>query len=451
MPNDYSYPGTKTRVIAILLTACAVAFSGCGGGGNSSPTPGQTPISPPAGNPSIQVLPQTFSFGKVTTQNVPAPLEVTIKNIGNAPLQVSSIAFQAPADPSFILSPSAGAKPCASVSPTIAAGDSCTLQVAFQPASATAFSSVLQVASNDPGTPIFLLPITGSSEGVTALTVRVNQLDTVCPVSTAYVSIMDQGGYPVLGLLAGNFSVVQGTVPVTLTSARYIADIYKPVAISALLDHSGSVTEQPVAFNDMKVGFTNLLAAMRADDIAQVIKFGTEFEVVQTFTSDKSLLAAAIAASFDRGDATRLYDAVFQAVDDTAGKTAYRRAVIVATDGVDAGETGAPLSTKTLSEVIANARLKNVAIFTVGIGTSLDGPGLERMALETGGLYFQADTSQNLATVYRQLAALLYERQYVLTFTQPVTGTPGVSVPLTVGASFGAITGSGGRPMVLCN
>jgi len=450
MQNDYR-DHVKRRGIALLFVACAVAISGCGSGGSSAPAASPTPVLPPAGSPSIQVLPQTFSFGKVTPQNVAAPLEVTIKNVGNAELRVSSIAFQAPADPTFILSPSAGAKPCASVSPTIAAGDSCTFQVAFQPASTAALSTVLQVHSNDSATPIFSLPITGSSEEVAALTVRVNQLDTVCPVSTAYVSVTDQGGYPVLGLLPGNFSVMQGTLPVTLTSARYIADIYKTIAISAVLDHSGSVTEQPVAFNDMKVGFTGLLAAMRADDIAQVIKFGTDFEVVQPFTSDKSLLAAAIEASFDRGDATRLYDTVFQAVDDTAVNAAYRRAVIVATDGVDAGETGAPLSTKTLNDVIANARIRNVAIFTVGIGTSLDGPGLERMALETGGLYFQANASQNLANVYRQLATLLYERQYVLTFTQPMSGTPGISVPLTVGASFGAITGSGGRPIVLCN
>ena len=149
MQNDSSYREIKTPVIALLLAACGVAFSGCGGGGSSAPTPAPTPVAPPAGNPSIQVLPQTFSFGKVTTGNVPAPLEVTIKNVGNAALQISSITFQAPADPGFILTPSAGVTPCASVSPNIAAGDSCTLQVAFQPANTAAFSTVLQVGSND--------------------------------------------------------------------------------------------------------------------------------------------------------------------------------------------------------------------------------------------------------------------------------------------------------------
>lgn len=47
--------------------------------------------------------------------------------------------------------------------------------------------------------------------------------------------------------------------------------------------------------------------------------------------------------------------------------------------------------------------------------------------------------------------ALLFERQYVLTFTQAMTGTPGINVPLSISASFGAITGSGERPVTLCN
>ncbi len=36
------------------------------------------------------------------------------------------------------------------------------------------------------------------------------------------------------------------------------------------------------------------------------------------------------------------------------------------------------------------------------------------MAAETGGLYYQANTSQNLATIYQQLASLLYGNQYVV-------------------------------------
>jgi hypothetical protein len=62
-----------------------------------------------------------------------------------------------------------------------------------------------------------------------------------------------------------------------------------------------------------------------------------------------------------------------------------------------------PYSARSLDEVIANAVSKNVAIFTIGIGGSINRPVLEQMANETGGLFYAANTSQNLATIYQQL------------------------------------------------
>ena len=40
------------------------------------------------------------------------------------------------------------------------------------------------------------------------------------------------------------------------------------------------------------------------------------------------------------------------------------------------------------------------------------------MATETGGLFYEANTSQNLATIYQQLSSILYEKQYILKFDQ---------------------------------
>ena len=71
----------------------------------------------------------------------------------------------------------------------------------------------------------------------------------------------------------------------------YVDLVNKPIAIAAVMDNSGSVTKQPVAFADMKTGFFNLFGAMGASDIAQVMKFGTECETMQPFTSDKTLVA----------------------------------------------------------------------------------------------------------------------------------------------------------------
>ncbi|HKO67469.1 MAG TPA: choice-of-anchor D domain-containing protein, partial [Burkholderiaceae bacterium] len=122
---------------AILSTLIVIAVVGCGGGGGDG---GATPA-PPVGSPTIQVLPSTYDFGKVTSSNSPAPLEVTVRNGGTAPLRVSAISFGASSDPSFTLNFNSGSKPCASAAPTLGVADTCTFQVRFQPTASGSFSA----------------------------------------------------------------------------------------------------------------------------------------------------------------------------------------------------------------------------------------------------------------------------------------------------------------------
>ena len=235
---------------------------------------------------------------------------------------------------------------------------------------------------------------------------------------------------------------MEGNLPLLITSAIPVDVVYKPIAIAAVMDYSGSLTDQTVAFADMKNGFSSLFSSLRATDLGEVLKFDNEIEVVQSFTSDKAALLAAIAAPFDKGRATKLYDAVFQAVEDTAVNANYRRAVIVATDGREEGPTpGVPFSTHSLTEVINNAVSKKVPVFTIGIGSLIDRGVLQQMATATGGLYYEANTSQNLANIYQQLSSVLYEKQYTLTFNQLPIGV-GVVSSLTVAANFLGITGN---------
>jgi len=403
------------------------------------------------------VLPPTsYDFGKVTAGNSSAPLQVTISNTGTGPLNVTGIALNSPTGGPYTLAVGGGAKPCGATTRTIAAADSCTVQVLFQPTTDGPFNATLQVSSNAPNAPTVSLAIAGSSERVQTLSVRVNQIDVVCAPSTpantatAYVSVTDQGGFSVLGLIAANFLITQGAMSGQPTTANYVSQVYKNVAIAALLDNSKSLTDQPVAFADMKTGFTNLVAGLKAGDTVEIIKFATEFQVVQTFTSDKASLQAAIAAPFNMGDHTRLYDTVFRAIEDTAVQAGYRRAVIVATDGVEYLPPEASPALHNLLDVIAKAKEKKVPIFTIGLGALINSTDLQQMATATGGLYYQANASQNLATIYQQLASLLYENQYVLTF--PVTGAHASTYDVKVRATTPASVSSEGiRPITACN
>ena len=437
----------KIRIVALSLTTLLAV--GCTAGGPDAPAPAPAPAPPPAppvATPVQQVLPSSYDFGKVTSSNVPAPLELSITNTGNAPLLVSNIALGAGASPSFALRLGGGSKPCGSASATIAAGDLCTVEVAFAPSSTGTFTASIQIVSNDRTSPTTSIPIVGAAEPVAALTVRINQFQSACPTNevTAYVSVTDQGGYPVTGLLSPNFSVTQEGTARPLLSQSYVEQAYKPIATAAALDFSSSLTSQPTAFADMKNAFTTYFGAMRADDIGEVVKFGSEVEVTQDFTSEKTKLLAAIAASFDKGGATKMYDAAFQSVGDTGGKSTYRKAVIVATDGADNA------SVRTLADVSSSALNQNVPVFTIGIGASINRSALEQLATETGGLYYEANTSQNLATIYRQISSILYEKQYILKFDQLSKGA-GATSRVTVGVTSGALSGSATAPVVSCN
>ena len=437
----------KFPILALsLATLLAV---GCSAGGPDAPAPAPAPPPPPPGpvaTPVQQVFPATYDFGKVTSANVPAPLEVTIANAGNAPLVVSNIALGAGASQGFSVRLAGGSKPCGSASVTIAAGDLCTVEVAFEPSSTGTFTASLQIASNDRTSPTTSVPILGAAEPVAALTVRINQIQTACPTNevTAYVSVTDQGGYPVTGLLSPNFTVTQEGTARPLLSASYVEQAYQPIATAAALDFSSSLTSQPVAFSDMKSAFSDHFGAMRAGDIGQVVKFGSEVEVTQPFTSDRAALLAAIAAPFDKGGATKMYDAAFRSVEDTGGKSTFRKAVIVATDGTDNA------SVRTLAEVTTVAQNQNVPVFTIGIGASINRTPLEQLAAGTGGLYYEANTSQNLATIYRQISSILYEKQYILKFDQLGKG-PGAASSVAVGVTSGALSGTAGSPLVSCN
>ena len=441
----------------LLFAAATIGVAGCGGGGGgggSSPSPAPAPAPPPP-TPSIQVLPPTsYDFGKVTAGNTSAPLQVTISNMGTAPLNVTGIALNSPTGGPYALAVGGGAKPCGATTRTIAAADSCTVQVLFQPTTDGAFNATLQVSSNAPNAPTVSLAIAGSSEQVQTLSVRVNQIDLFCPstTATAYVSVTDQGGFSVLGLLAANFLITQGVMSGQPTTANYVSQVYKNVAIAALLDFSKSLRDQPVAFADMKTGFSNFFGSLKPNDVAEVIRFATENEVTQPFTTDVAALRAAIDLPFNKGDGTRLYDTVFLGIDNVASSRTsypgYRGVVIVATDGVDELPPTAP-SVHTLQDVITNAKNKNVPIFTIGMGASINSSVLNQMATQTGGLFYLANASQNLATIYQQLATLLFERQYVLTF--PVTGAPASTYDVKVRATTPtSVSGEGIRPITAC-
>jgi Ca-activated chloride channel family protein len=198
----------------------------------------------------------------------------------------------------------------------------------------------------------------------------------------------------------------------------------------------------------MEEAVADFVDQLGVDDEAEIVKFASEIEVVQGFTSDKDLLTNAIYYPVDVGSHTRLYDAAWQAVDDIALGLKPRKAVIILTDGEDDDGTGDPISSHSLSEVINHANDIGVPLFTVGLGNINDAV-LEQMANDTGGQFFDSPTSDNLGNIYSQIAKVLFENQYILTYVSEL-GT-GVTANLTIEANVSpAVMGDDTKEIIPC-
>ena len=419
-----------SRIVLFLILA--IVFIGCkGGGGTSGDSAPKTPDLP-----SVQVLRSVYDFGTVTLGNTPVPFEAKIQNSGSADLKVSDIvlsetnnlalnnlALNNLALNNFALDLGGGSNPCASTSPTIGAGDNCTVEVAFIPQYADLFDATLEIKSNDSINPKISTKLSGLAVSIASISVQINQVesDLQCPAAkvTAYVSVIDQSGYVVTGLLENNFTVSENINLVNLTNFSFVSQITAPISVALVMDYSDSITNIPVAQSDMEEAAAYFVDQLGVDDETEIIKYATEIKDVQGFTSDKNLLTNAIYYPVDVGSHTSLYDAAWQAVDDTALRLKPRKAVIILTDGEDDDGTGNPISSSSLSDVINHANDKGIPIFTVGLGNINDAV-LEQMSNDTGGQFFASPTSDNLKNIYSQLADVLFKNQYMLEYTSGI-------------------------------
>ncbi len=432
----------KNRMLqsfVVLFLFLPIAFLGCSGGGDDAPAPVPTP--------SIQVLPSSYDFGVVTPGNSPAPLEVEIANNGSLGLTVPKSGIVLSDTINFNLDLSAGSNPCNTLPLTIAAGGDCALEVIFDPKSDDIFNESLTITSNASNTPTFNLSLAGKSEPINKLNVRINQIDP-CPrpMVTAYVNVTDQAGYPVVTLKATDFSLADdATGPVQPTTVDFVSTT-ATISVALVMDYSGSVTDVQDAVDDMEESAAYFIDQLRDQpgvvDEAEIIKLDIIFEVVPGFTSNKDLLKAAIYEDWDNGRETTLYDAVVKAVDDTALQSTDRKAVIVISDGKDTQ------SLKILDDVINDANNNGVPIFTIGLGI-LDPAILQQMANDTGGSFFEATTSDNLRTIYEQLANVLFHDSYILTYNSNLDDL--LTGNLTVEATYSpTIKGDDTKEIAFC-
>jgi tight adherence protein B len=193
-------------------------------------------------------------------------------------------------------------------------------------------------------------------------------------------------------------------------------------AIATLIDRSQSMRGKPLA--DAAAGARAFVAAKQPADELSVIAFGSKVSPLSPFSTVKLDADLPLGRmTTDRHKGTALYDAVIAAANQLKGNPLPGRVIIVLSDGADNASAGS------LATAIKAASEANASVYSIGIeGKGFTSDPLVQLATATGGQYYGAASTSELAHVYTSIAAALkktWRVQYV------TAARPGDNVRLT--------------------
>jgi VWFA-related protein len=237
---------------------------------------------------------------------------------------------------------------------------------------------------------IFLFPVLLVS-GFAAMVAARNQVSDQAPQTTiraevALVNVVftavDRKGRPVPGLKADDFQVYDNKKPQKI---EFFSELGKtsdvPLTIALLIDTSGSVKDK-LEYEKATAAefFREILRPNK--DLALIIQFDSEVNLVQDFTQSQNALLDAL-DTLKAGNSTSLYDAVFLAAEEKLKHETGRKLMVVVSDGEDTS------SKVGREEAIEAAQKSDVLIYGIGVQTMGSSFGaLRKFAEETGGAFF---------------------------------------------------------------
>ena len=177
--------------------------------------------------------------------------------------------------------------------------------------------------SSPPSTPSANTADTGPEEVDAGDVVRVNTTLVTLPVS-----VTDRDGRYVPNLRKEDFRLWEEGVE---QPVAFFSSVDKPFSVVLMLDTSGSTRFRLEEIQDAAITFVNQL---RQDDRVMVVSFDDDIRILTEFTNDRRRLRDAILQTRP-GDGTKLYDAVDMVINQRLSTVDGRKAVVLFTDGVD--------------------------------------------------------------------------------------------------------------------
>jgi VWFA-related protein len=220
-----------------------------------------------------------------------------------------------------------------------------------------------------------------------------------------------------IGLGKEDFRVFEDNKPQTIRYFSRETDL--PLRIGVLVDTSSSIRDRLRFEQEAAIDFLNT-TLRPGKDLAFVVAFDVQPQVVQDYTDDLEKLSGAI-RSLLAGGVTTLYDAIYFSCREKMlffppPEPYLRRVMIIISDGQD------NQSDHTREEALAMAQHAEVTIYAVSTSaTGLPGHGdkvLRRLAEQTGGRAFfpfkASETAANFQEIARELRSQ-YSLAYIST------------------------------------
>ena len=255
-------------------------------------------------------------------------------------------------------------------------------------------------AANPPGR-----PLCGQQ---TAPTIRA-EVDLVDVIFTA----TDRKGKPVRGLKADDFQIFESR---QAQKIEYFSDLEEgsavPLTVALLIDTSGSVKSKlDYEIATASEFFKEVLRPNK--DLALIIQFDSEVNLVQDFTQSQDDLLKAL-NRLRAGNSTALYDAVYLAAHEKLRGEIGRKVMVIITDGSDTS------SKIRKEEAIETAQKNDVLIYGIGVQSEsyrTDFGVLKNFASETGGMFFSPRAAiSEIREAFRAIGEEL-KGQYSLAYT----------------------------------
>jgi VWFA-related protein len=266
-----------------------------------------------------------------------------------------------------------------------------------------------------------------SDEAMPSIKVDVDVVNILC-------SVRNKAGGLVGNLSKDDFTLFEDGKPQTIK--YYTRETDLPLTIGLLIDISGS--QARLIEDERRAAYQFFSAVLRKKDMAFLISFGPECELLQDFTNSPRLLQSALeglhvesgvgglhpgpvpTASQIRG--TVLFDAVYLGATDRLQKEVGRKAMVLITDGVDQGsrlkkEAAIEAAQKADSIIYGIYYVDQAAYFGHGgFGMGVSDRDLRQMSEDTGGRLLRVDRKHSLNDIFIQIQEEM-RSQYAIGFT----------------------------------